>query len=63
MTILKTETMWKEIDDNCAESLNGGAVRWQNFNIGSVGALQVNGGNGVQNNYYIFSVNLGGRRK
>jgi hypothetical protein len=55
----------KEIDDNLAANLNGGAGKWQDLYLASVGALQINGGNGVQNNYYIFNIdlNFGGRRK
>lgn len=60
MTKSITEVMWQEITDDRAECLNGG--NWKDIYLGSVGALQVNGGNGVQNNYYtfIFNINLGG---
>lgn len=62
MTKPLAKVMWKELDDDRAQSLNGGG-RWKDFYIGSVGALQVNGGDGVQNNYYIFNIYLGGRRR
>ena len=52
-----TKMMWTEISDDRAECLNGGG--WKDLYLGSVGALQVNGGNGVQNNYFIFNFNLG----
>lgn len=52
-----TKMMWIQISDDRAESLNGGG--WKELYLGSVGALQVNGGNGVQNNYFIFNFNLG----
>ena len=61
MTKAVTKIMWTEIKDDRAENINGGS--WKNFYLGSVGALQVNGGNGVQNNYYIFNIFLGGRRR
>ena len=50
--------MWKEIDDSQAESLNGGRGGLPNFYLGSVNALQINAGNGIQNNYYIFNLNV-----
>jgi hypothetical protein len=59
MTQSIANVMWKEINDDRAECLNGGS--WKDFNLGSVGALQINAGNGVQNNYFIFNIILGGR--
>ncbi len=53
MTNSITKVMWQEITDERAECLNGGG--WKDIYLGSVGALQVNGGDGVQNNYYIFN--------
>ncbi len=61
MTEAVTKVMWTELQDDRSESINGGS--WKNLYLGSVGALQVNGGNGVQNNYYIFNIFLGGRRR
>jgi hypothetical protein len=58
-----TKMMWKEIDDTQAESLNGGKNKWQDLYLGSVGALQINGGDGTQNNYYNFNFYLGSYRK
>jgi hypothetical protein len=62
MTNSLTKVMWQEITDDRAECLNGGGWKDQDIYLGSVGALQVNGGNGVQNNYYIFNFyfNVGG---
>ncbi len=57
-----TKVMWNEITDDRAECLNGGGW-FKDFNIGSVGALQVNGGDGVQNNYYIFNFYIGGKNR
>jgi hypothetical protein len=54
------EIMWKEIEDDRAECLNGGG--WKDVIFGNVGALQINGDDGVQNNYYTFNFYLGGRR-
>ncbi|WP_310488424.1 hypothetical protein [Chamaesiphon sp. VAR_69_metabat_338] len=54
--------MWQEITEDRAECVNGGSWK-QEFNLGDVGAIQVNGGNGVQNNYYIFNFFLGGKRR
>ncbi|WP_309727947.1 hypothetical protein [Chamaesiphon sp. OTE_75_metabat_556] len=56
------KVMWKEITEDRAESLNGGGW-FTDFNIGSVGALQINGGDGVQNNYYIFNFYIGGKNR
>lgn len=61
MTKPIAEFMWKGIEDERAECLNGGG--WKDFNIGSVGALQINGDDGVQNNYFIFNITLGGCRR
>ncbi len=53
-----TKLVLKEIDDDLAASLNGGGKLTDIF-LNNVSALQINGGNGVQNNYYIFNVNIG----
>jgi hypothetical protein len=61
MTQSIAKVMWKEINDDRAECLNGGG--WlKDLTLGSVGAIQINGGDGVQNNYYIFNIFLGGNR-
>jgi hypothetical protein len=57
-----TQAMWQEITDDRAECVNGGNWK-QDFKIGDVGALQINGGDGVQNNYYIFNFFFGGKRR
>jgi hypothetical protein len=58
-----TKIMWKEIDESQAESLSGGKRGLPDFYLGSVNALQVNAGNGIQNNYYVFTfINVRGRR-
>jgi hypothetical protein len=62
MTKSITKNMWKEIADDRAECVNGGG--WlTDLNIGSVGAIQINGGDGVQNNYYTFNFYFGGNRR
>jgi hypothetical protein len=61
-TQLIAKVMWKEITDDRSECLNGGGW-FKDFNIGSVGALQINGGDGVQNNYYIFNFYIGGKHR
>ncbi len=54
-----TQIVLKEIDDCSAEIISGGSNRkWQDLYLGNIGALQVNGGNGVQNNFYIFNFNF-----
>ena len=60
---MNNNIVWQEIDDRLAETVNGGANRSQSLYLGSVGALQVNGGDGIQNNFYI-NFNFGrGRHK
>jgi hypothetical protein len=61
-----TQIAWKEVDDLQAETFNGGKNTWQSLYLDSVGALQINGGNGIQNNFYIFNFNFNlgrGRKK
>jgi hypothetical protein len=53
-----TQLVLTEINDLQAETLNGGTKSWQNLYLDNVGALQVNGGNGVQNNFYVFNFNI-----
>lgn len=57
-----TQAMWQEITDDRAECVNGGSWE-QDFNFGNVGALQINGKDGVQNNYFIFNFFFGGKKK
>ena len=58
-----TEIMWEEIDESQAENLSGGRIGLPDFYLGSVNALQVNAGNGIQNNYYVFTfIKIGDRR-
>jgi hypothetical protein len=55
-----TKIVLAEITDLQAETLNGGFKGdWQNFYFDTVKYLQINGRDGVQNNYFI---NFGNKR-
>ncbi len=58
---MMTKVMWTEINDDRAECVNGGG--WKDLYLPSVGALQINGGNGIQNNFFIFNIDLGKKYK
>lgn len=61
---MNNNIVWQEIDDRLAETVNGGVnASWQSLYLDSVGALQVNGGDGIQNNYYFYFNFGGGRHK
>ena len=57
-----TNIVLTEITDLQAETLNGGSKNnWQSLYFDTVNNLQINGLNGVQNNYF-FNFNFGRNR-
>ena len=56
-----TKIVLTEITDLQAETLNGGSIvrEWQSFYFDKVNSLQINGRDGVQNN---FIFNFGNKR-
>lgn len=56
-----TKILLTEITDLQAETLNGGSIvrDWQSFYFDKVNSLQINGRDGVQNN---FVFNFGSKR-